>query len=82
MLNGHETDCYTLGADQLDASSPIYELHPGWKEDTSHDRHWAELPSNAIKYLERLSSVAGCAFDIVSTGPDRMETIVLKHPFD
>jgi adenylosuccinate synthase len=81
-LNGQETDCFPLGADQLDAASPIYEFHPGWKEDTSHVRHWEELPSNAIKYLERLSSVAGCAIDIVSTGPDRMETIVLKHPFD
>ena len=81
-LAGQEIDSLPLGADQVAAASPIYEFHPGWKEDTSGVRHWDQLPGNAIKYLERLSSVVGCPIDIVSTGPDRMETIVLKHPFE
>ena len=81
-LAGKEIDSLPLGADQVDAASPIYEFHPGWKEDTSGIKHWDELPGNAIKYLDRLSSVVGCPIDIVSTGPERMETIVLKHPFE
>jgi adenylosuccinate synthase len=44
-------------------------------------RDWQALPANAKRYLERLSEVAGAPIDIVSTGPDRDETILLRHPF-
>ena len=79
---GKEISNIPMGADRLEVVKPVYEFHPGWDEDTSCIRQWNELPINAIKYLERLSDIVGCPIDIVSTGPDRMETIVMRHPFD
>jgi adenylosuccinate synthase len=61
---------------------PVYEEMPGWRESTigatSHDA----LPLNARRYLERLAELVGVPMDVISTGPDRDQTIVLKHPFD
>ncbi len=54
---------------------------PGWTQSTVGVRDWQALPANAKRYLERLSEVAGAPIDIVSTGPDRDETILLRHPF-
>jgi len=61
---------------------PIYEEVPGWKESTIGVKALNELPSNARHYIKRLEELTGASIDIVSTGPDRVETIVLKHPFD
>jgi adenylosuccinate synthase len=61
---------------------PVYETHPGWKEPTSGITEFARLPANARSYLARMEQLAGVPIDIVSTGPDRAETIVLRHPFD
>ena len=61
---------------------PVYETHPGWKEPTIGITNFAQLPDNARSYLARLEQLAGVPIDIVSTGPDRSETIVLRHPFD
>ena len=61
---------------------PVYETHPGWKEPTSGITDFAKLPGNARSYLARMEQLAGVPIDIVSTGPDRAETIVLRHPFD
>ncbi len=61
---------------------PVYETHPGWKEPTIGITNFAQLPDNARRYLARLEQLAGVPIDIVSTGPDRSETIVLRHPFD
>jgi adenylosuccinate synthase len=61
---------------------PVYETHPGWKEPTSGITDFAQLPGNARSYLARMEQLAGVPIDIVSTGPDRAETIVLRHPFD
>jgi len=60
----------------------VYETHPGWKEPTIGITDFAQLPDNARRYLARLEQLAGVPIDIVSTGPDRAETIVLRHPFD
>jgi adenylosuccinate synthase len=60
----------------------VYETHPGWKEPTIGITNFAQLPDNARRYLARLEQLAGVPIDIVSTGPDRSETIVLRHPFD
>jgi adenylosuccinate synthase len=61
---------------------PVYEEMPGWRESTlgitSHDK----LPTNARNYLARLEQLAGVPLDVISTGPDRDQTIVLRHPFD
>ncbi len=60
---------------------PVYEELPGWRESTIGVRDFAALPGNAQAYLRRLEAVAGVPIDLVSTGPDRMQTIILKHPF-
>jgi adenylosuccinate synthase len=61
---------------------PVYESHPGWSEPTAGITDFAKLPENARKYLARIEQLAGVPIDIVSTGPDRAETIVLRHPFE
>jgi adenylosuccinate synthase len=61
---------------------PVYEELPGWKESTVGVTRYEALPGNARRYIERLGQLVGVPVDIVSTGPDRDQTIVLKHPFD
>jgi len=69
------------GADALAECEPVYEDLPGWKTSTVGVRSWADLPVNAQRYLHRLSEVAGAPNDMVSTSPDRLDTIVLRDPF-
>jgi adenylosuccinate synthase len=61
--------------------TPIYEDMPGWTESTVGAKSLAELPENARAYIRRIEEIVGVPIDIVSTGPDRIETIVLRHPF-
>jgi adenylosuccinate synthase len=61
---------------------PVYEELPGWRESTVGITDYAALPVNARKYLERLQELVEVPIDIISTGPDREQTIVLRHPFD
>jgi adenylosuccinate synthase len=60
---------------------PVYEELPGWKESTVGVKDYAQLPLNARKYLERLQTLVNVPIDMISTGADREETIVLRHPF-
>jgi adenylosuccinate synthase len=71
-----------LFADAFADVEPVYEEMPGWKESTIGLTAYGALPANARKYLERLQELAGIPIDIISTGPDRDQTIVLRHPFD
>jgi adenylosuccinate synthase len=80
-FDGREVDILPYGADAVARCEPIYEDFPGWSESTFGVRDWAALPTNARRYLERLAAVLGVAIDLVSTGPDREQTIVLRHPF-
>lgn len=68
-------------ADAYVGMHPIYEEMPGWKESTLGAQSLEELPANARAYIKRLEELTGAPIDIVSTGPDRKETIVLRHPF-
>jgi adenylosuccinate synthase len=61
---------------------PVYEDLPGWKEPTVDVRRYEELPANARAYLERIEALVGVPIDVVSTGADRDQTIVRRHPFD
>ncbi len=61
---------------------PVYEELPGWQESTEGATVYAGLPKNARRYLERLQEIVGVPIDLVSTGPERDQTIVLRHPFD
>ncbi len=60
---------------------PVYEELPGWRESTVGITDYEALPDNARRYLERLQVLAGVPVDLISTGPERSETIVLRHPF-
>jgi adenylosuccinate synthase len=60
----------------------VYEEHSGWTEPTHGITDFSKLPSNARRYLARMEELAGVPIDIVSTGPDRAETIILRHPYD
>ncbi len=71
-----------LFADAFAEVEPVYEEMPGWKESTIGVTSYDALPQNARAYLERLQQLAGIPIDIISTGPDRDQTIVLRHPFD
>jgi adenylosuccinate synthase len=80
-LNGKTIDILPLDADEIVACKPIFETFPGWTETTAGITEWDKLPLNARRYLERVQEVAGTPIAMVSTGPDRDHTIVLKHPF-
>jgi adenylosuccinate synthase len=71
-----------LFADAFAEVEPVYEEMPGWKESTIGIQSHGALPKNAQNYLARLQELAGVPLDIISTGPDREQTIVLRHPFD
>jgi len=71
-----------LFADAFAEVEPVYEEMPGWKDSTIGVTTYDGLPKNARAYLERLQALAGVPIDIISTGPDRDQTIVLRHPFD
>jgi len=70
-----------LGADAIELCEPVYESMPGWSESTVGAKTLDELPKNARNYLKRLEEMVGVPVDIVSTGPERDETIILNHPF-
>ncbi|MDH5424736.1 MAG: adenylosuccinate synthase [Gammaproteobacteria bacterium] len=71
-----------VGADAFEQCKPVYETMPGWSEVTVGARSLDQLPQAARNYLDKLSEVVGVTVDIVSTGPERDETIVLRHPFE
>jgi adenylosuccinate synthase len=71
-----------LFADAFSDVEPVYEEYQGWTESTVGVTRYEALPANARRYIERLAEVVGVPIDIVSTGPDRDQTIVLRHPFD
>lgn len=61
---------------------PVYEELPGWETSTQGVKNFSDLPINAQKYLLRIEFLAGVPIDMISTGPDRTETIILRHPFE
>jgi adenylosuccinate synthase len=79
---GTTTDILPYGADEVAQCEPVYEDFAGWTESTYGVQQWDRLPANARRYLERLGEVTGVPIDLVSTGPDREQTIVMRHPFD
>ncbi len=78
---GRTLDILPLDADEIAACQPIYETLPGWRESTAGCTRWDALPADARAYLERMRALIDAPIDMVSTGPDREHTIVLRHPF-
>ena len=78
---GTETATPPAGAENIAECEPVYIEMPGWQDSTVGLKSWDELPSAAIAYLKKIEEICAVPIDIVSTGPDRAETIVLRHPF-
>jgi len=78
---GQVRDILPVGAEELAECEPIYEEIPGWKENTLGVRRYADLPVQARRYLERLAEICEVPLDMISTGAERDDTIVLRHPF-
>jgi adenylosuccinate synthase len=80
--NGQVKDVPPMAAEDYEEVTPVYEEMPGWTESTFGVQDYNDLPSQARNYISRLEVITGVPVDIVSTGPDRVETIVLRHPYD
>lgn len=81
-INGVKSDILPVGAETLANCEPIYEELPGWKDSTVGVKTVDGLPANAKTYLQRMEQLCEVPIDIISTGPDREETIVKRHPFE
>ena len=80
-LRGETIDILPLDADDIVACEPVYETFPGWEGTTFGLTTWEQLPANARAYLECVQRLIGAPIDMVSTGPDRDHTILLRHPY-
>ncbi|AJW45052.1 adenylosuccinate synthase [Ralstonia mannitolilytica] len=80
-LDGKEVDILPRGSDAVARCQPIYEEFPGWNTSTFGLKEWNALPETAQAYLKRVEEVAGIPIAMISTGPDRDETILLRHPY-
>ena len=81
-VNGKPVEVPPIGAEGFDAVEAVYEDVPGWMSSTVGISRYEDLPENARRYLKRMEEVTETAVAIVSTGPDRVHTIVLQNPFD
>jgi len=80
-IGGQLSEILPVGAEELERCEPVYEELPGWNESTVGIKSHAGLPQAARDYLKRIEDLAGVPIDLISTGPERDETIVLRHPF-
>jgi adenylosuccinate synthase len=81
-VEGQVIDILPVGADALEGCEPVYEDMPGWSGSTVGVKRYEDLPLEARNYLKRMAEICEVPVDMVSTGPDRDETIVLRHPFE
>ncbi|MGX0876837.1 adenylosuccinate synthase [Roseovarius sp. MBR-154] len=80
-LDGTRLDYLPTAADLQARCTPIYEEMPGWSESTEGARSWADLPANAIKYVRRVEELIDCPVALLSTSPEREDTILVTDPF-
>jgi adenylosuccinate synthase len=81
-LDGKEVYAPPVGADRFEQCRPKFIEMPGWQETTVGVKSYEDLPQAARNYLKKVEELTGRPIDIISTGPDRNETVVLRHPFD
>ncbi|MGH6728046.1 MAG: adenylosuccinate synthase [Pseudolabrys sp.] len=81
-LDGREIDYLPAGERAQARVEPVYETIDGWKEPTARARSWAQLPAQAIKYVRRIEELVGCPVALLSTSPEREDTILMKNPFE
>jgi adenylosuccinate synthase len=80
-IDGEMSEILPVGAEELARCVPVYEEMAGWMESTVGVKRQDALPKGARDYLARIEALTGVPIDLISTGPDRDETIVLRHPF-
>jgi adenylosuccinate synthase len=80
-LRGEVLDYFPARAADQMAIEPIYETMPGWSESTAGARSWVKLPAEAIKYVRRIEELIGCPVALLSTSPEREDTILAHDPF-
>ena len=80
-LDGERYDYLPTAADQQARCTPIYEEMPGWSDSTQGARSWAQLPGEAVKYVRRIEELIGCPVALLSTSPERDDTILVTDPF-
>ncbi|RIA43835.1 adenylosuccinate synthetase [Hephaestia caeni] len=80
-LNGEQLDYFPAHYADQAAVEPIYETIEGWQQSTAGARSWAELPAAAIKYIRRVEELINCPVALVSTSPERNDTILVRDPF-
>ncbi|MGY3447961.1 adenylosuccinate synthase [Bradyrhizobium sp. USDA 4353] len=81
-LDGKEIDHFPAGEGAQARVEPIYETIEGWKQPTANARSWADLPAQAIKYVRRIEELVGCPIALLSTSPEREDTILVQNPFE
>ncbi len=81
MPNGELRTVPPMDAEGYEAATPVYESMPGWSDNTFGVTERDQLPAAALNYIARIEALLEVPIDIISTGPDRVETIVLRHPF-
>jgi adenylosuccinate synthase len=81
-LDGARIDYLPAGERAQAQVEPIYEVIEGWQEPTAKARSWADLPAQAIKYVRRVEELVGCPVALLSTSPEREDTILMKNPFE
>jgi adenylosuccinate synthase len=81
-LDGRELDYLPAGESAQARVEPIYETIEGWHEPTARARSWAQLPAQAIKYVRRIEELIGCSVALLSTSPEREDTILVQNPFE
>jgi adenylosuccinate synthase len=82
MPDGREMTTTPLAAEGWEGIEPIYESMPGWSDTTFGVKEYSKLPQAALDYIKRIEELTGVPVDIISTGPDRSETMILRDPFD
>jgi adenylosuccinate synthase len=82
MEDGSVLDVSPMAAESFEQATPIYETMPGWNETTFGAKSITDLPQAALDYVKRIEDLTGVPVDIISTGPDRNETIIKRHPFE
>jgi adenylosuccinate synthase len=81
-LDGREIDYLPASEHSQSRVEPIYETAEGWQEGTARARSWAQLPAQAIKYVRRIEELIGCPVALLSTSPEREDTILMRNPFE
>ena len=81
-LDGQRIDRFPAGMNQQARVKPIYETFEGWSQSTQGARSWASLPAQAVKYVKHIEELIECPVTLLSTSPERDDTILMKDPFE